>query len=73
MYDPQTPPPGTPPHASDYAWSELGDRIQSPGGNCQVDGNAKLGANARLLQAGFDPGPTSQLKPNAASCITAMS
>jgi hypothetical protein len=70
MYDAQIPRLKHSPHANDYAWSNLGDRTQSPGGNCRVDGNAKLGACARLLQAGFKPGPTSQLEPSAATCVT---
>jgi hypothetical protein len=70
MYDAQTPRLTHSPHANGFAWSGLGDQNQSPRRNCRVDSNAKLGASARLLQAGFEPGPTSQLQTSAASCIT---
>jgi hypothetical protein len=63
------PRPSTPPHTHSVMYGPIVGTNHSPlGGNCQVDGG-KIRACARLLQAGFKPGPTRQLQLGAASCI----
>ncbi len=70
MYDAQTPHLRHPPQANGLAHGPIEGLNPVPlGRNCWVDGS-KARACARLLQAGFEPGPTLQLQLSTASCIT---
>ncbi len=52
MYDAQTPHLRHSPHANGFAWSDLGDQTQSPGGNYRLDGS-RTGGQCKAVAGGI--------------------